>query len=477
MAAQRRAWPVDVWTAALHANSDPTAKAARIVSTLNVAIEWCRQQPAAEDWRVWAFDLPQRAGAAGAPKRYLVAPTPAFTDAYQRVPPLDRHAYEVLHMERPCWPYFDLDLRVTAAEQACVAEELAQAVASISTRHLAAVAQRQLPGAQLDLRAIALDSHRHDKFSRHLVLHVHAITANGSRVPVPLATLADAASLAQRVSAELETGVNAVAGLVDMAVYGDKRCFRIYGSSKYGSGAVLALNAERSHAEFAGLGAPALTLASLVAPLTEPPVMLQLATRCPAPAADTLPCVLHHNRPTATVATGGCSMTVDQWRRCFARLTDRPRLDMPRLRHPFVASLVVGKGAPPSPFEPLSRWAAAHLRRLKCATSSGIGANGVVRSWRYEHTTEPIERLLHVVGSRGHCHHVGRTHASHNVMVTVDLMSGEAFQRCWDSRCIIKLDGGGYLKAKHVLGGVPACCLPALLALGSFEAAHVTRGK
>ena len=466
MAAQRRAWPVDVWTTAFHASSDPTAKAARILSTLKAAIEWCRRQPRAEDWRVWAFDLPQRAGSGGAPKRCVVATTSAFVDAYHLVPPLERHAYEVLHMERPCWPYFDLDLRVTAAEQAFVAEELAQAVASVSTRLLTAVAQRQLPGAQLDVRTIALDSHRHDKFSRHVVLHVHAITASGLRVPVPLATLADAALLAQRVSAELAADARAVAGLVDMAVYGDRRCFRIYGSSKYGSGAVLALNAARSHAEFTGLGAPALTLATLVAPQTEAPVTLQMAQHCPAPSrsADAQPCAPHLNRPTAST-TVGCSMPVEQWRRCFARLTDRPRLDMPRLRHPFVASQALGKGAPPAPFEQLSRWAAAHLRRLKCATSSGFGPSAVVRSWRYEHTLEPVERLLHLVGSHGHCHHIGRAHTSHNVMVTVDLVSGEAYQRCWDPTCIIKLDGGGYMKARHALGCVPACCLPTPQAL------------
>ena len=43
----------------------------------------------------------------------------------------------------------------------------------------------------------------------------------------------------------------------------------------------------------------------------------------------------------------------------------------------------------------------------------------------------PEERLLHLVARGGRCAHVGRAHHSNNVMLTVDLMNGLAFQRCW----------------------------------------------
>ena len=48
------------------------------------------------------------------------------------------------------------------------------------------------------------------------------------------------------------------------------------------------------------------------------------------------------------------------------------------------------------------------------------------------------------------------------VMLTVDLMSGLAFQRCYDHQCVVRLPGGGYRKARTFVGEVPAalarCC-------------------
>ena len=51
----------------------------------------------------------RRADSGGAPKRWFVA-TPAEVDeGYARLPPQDRHVYEVIDARRPCWAYFDLE--------------------------------------------------------------------------------------------------------------------------------------------------------------------------------------------------------------------------------------------------------------------------------------------------------------------------------------------------------------------------------
>ena len=49
----------------------------------------------------------------------------------------------------------------------------------------------------------------------------------------------------------------------------------------------------------------------------------------------------------------------------------------------------------------------------------------------------PEERLLHLVA-------VGAAPTSAAVMLTVDLMNGLAFQRCYDHQCVVRLPGGGY---------------------------------
>ena len=68
----------------------------------------------------------------------------------------------------------------------------------------------------------------------------------------------------------------------------------------------------------------------------------------------------------------------------------------------------------------------------------------------------PEERLLHLVARGGRCAHVGRAHHSNSVMLTVDLMNGLAFQRCYDHQCVVRLPGGGYRKARTFVGEVPA---------------------
>ena len=82
-------------------------------------------------------------------------------------------------------------------------------------------------------------------------------------------------------------------------------------------------------------------------------------------------------------------------------------------------------------------------------------------SWRYERASSPEEALLHITGdANGVCAHIGREHTSWHVMVTVDILNGLAWQRCWDHRCVrVVAADGAYVKAKHALGAVPEECL------------------
>ena len=54
----------------------------------------------------------------------------------------------------------------------------------------------------------------------------------------------------------------------------------------------------------------------------------------------------------------------------------------------------------------------------------------------------PEERLLHLTARGGRCAHVGRAHRANNSMLTIDVMDGLAWQRCFDHKCVVRLPGG-----------------------------------
>lgn len=153
--------------------------------------------------------------------------------------------------------------------------------------------------------------------------------------------------------------------------------------------------------------------------------------------------------------------------------------------HPFVCASQKGRNAPPPPFEEVAVWAVAQFR------SWGGGAPAAsVRDWRYVRSEHPAERLLHLTstappyGTR-HCFHKGRAHKSQNVMVTIDLLRGDAWQRCWDNECVhhrpCVVAGpracgdaprralGETIRAKYQLPLLPAACIPNHLQLHRFE--------
>ena len=403
--------------------------------------------------RVWAVDLACGKSTGPAPKFFVVATPAVFVDTYLAcTKPNDRHAYEVVESTRGCFLYFDLEQCFTSAAQLAQSQEAGQCVAATAAVVLAELAALREPGALSPLRinVLMLDATRPiegelaGKYSAHLVCRMWR-----DGVPWLLRGPADAGAVARRVSERLlEEGHTHAAALIDLAVYGDRRPFRLLGSTK------LTDARSRPLQLLDGGGAPlsaADVLASLVAPAiqpqTLPPFAIPSAAQSSRPRMRPAPDLTRHAkapRRDGAVAHG----------RWWPRHTEMPLLDTPRLPHRTIARRLAGKAHEvPEPLLALYGWATEQLARC---------SGGAAMSWRYERASSPEEALLHITGdANGVCAHIGREHTSWHVMVTVDILNGLAWQRCWDHRCVrVVAADGAYVKAKHALGAVPEECLP-----------------
>ena len=433
------------------------------------------------DARVWAVDLSRGAGGS-APKFYVVATPSAFAAAYVRVPAWSRHAYEIIEATRGCHFFFDLD---AAARSADDVELLEEACADVAAAAVLELRQLAAAGAPLRVEVLQLTASRppsdsaSGKVSRHLLLQA-ALHGRQALLAGPRA----AGALAQRVQRRLlDEKCAAAAGLIDLAVYGDRRAFRLLGSTKLADARSRPLEALCGGGAAVALSATDV-LASLVAPPASadgpPPLLLR------SPAAPAAPPLAAAPPPAAAPSAKQPRLEEPEKpppppsqpvptaagvpRRWWGWQTEQPLLDMPRLPHPAVAARASGDAvhAPPPPLQALLVWAAARLRALGAGRAS---------RWRYERAESPREAYVHVTGeAQGVCAHVGRAHASQRVMVTIDLERGVAWQRCWDQRCTVVI-GSGYVKAKHALGAVPADVMPSAEGLHGFEQSLCAVGR
>ena len=523
-------------------------------------------------WRAWAFDLPTQDGNHGAPKKYVAAEVGRFGDAYTQLPEASRNVYEIIDAKQPCWPYFDLEFSradglnahcdgdamselVRAAAHELLAEALAHAreadPASSGVPTLApmggsarAAADEALAHGTFVVESILLDSHRADKYSRHLILRPHLLVGSAppKRIPMPLGGTESAKALAEGVCAHLgerlsvaRKGVQssvaaaaeaqvhaqaaappppaggAKANFVDLGVYTRSRCFRLLGSSKLGSRAYLRIN-DAACTDLPVALSPPLSLRPLVDQIRYTLVNPELPLPC-APAGrrsgltegidawvtltlpDARPAGAQRSAagqprprtgPAASGvagagggserggASGACgaedeSSDADAWLASLDGVTDTPLLDFtPTIgpRHPFVKWKSSGSDAPPPPFAALARWARDEFARWG-------DAHALVRvdRWLYVMAAHPHERLLHLTaaGTR-FCFHKGCAHKSNLTMISVDLHSGVAWQRCWDSQDCVETKHGRRFKAKHRLPRRPSAnVLPSLAELERFE--------
>jgi hypothetical protein len=400
--------------------------------------------------RVWAVDLACGRSTGPAPKFFVVATPAVFVDAYLAFS--DRHAYEVVDSTRGCFLYFDLEQNFWSAAELAQAQEAGRRVAdtaAVVLAELAALRDPEAPSPPL-IDVLALDATRPieaelaGKYSAHLVCRMWRDGA-----PWLLRGPADAGAVARRLSERLiEEGHTHAAALIDLAVYGDRRPFRLLGSTK------LTDARSRPLQLLDGGGAPlsaADVLASLVAPAIQPailpPAAIPSAAQSSRPRMRPAPALTRHTkapRRDGAVAHG----------RWWPRHTEMPLLDTPRLPHHTIARRLAGTAQEvPEPLQALYDWATEQLARC---------SGGAAMSWRYERASSPEEALLHITGdANGVCAHIGREHTSWHVMVSVDILNGLAWQRCWDHRCVrVVAADGAYVKAKHALGAVPVECLP-----------------
>ena len=364
------------------------------------------------------------------------------------MPAQHRHAYEVVR--GPCHLFFDLEIE---GEEWQRGKAMAEAVEEAACTMVAELAAEQRLQVRID--TVAMDCDHAAKFSRHLLV---CVTADGEPVlwPGPHEAGAVAARVAEWVGGD--------AAVIDRCVYADGRCFRLLGSRKLcGSHrAPLELNMARSAAALGPLPFAEQVRRSLARPPCSGSCFLEApapATAVHAPAephARAEPHAPHEQQraPGSGVPSKRAAPAVSEaaWRRQWRRLTATPLLDVPRMPHPRVLQRRGGVGLPPPPWAELGRWGAGELSRL--------GACGVAR-WEVVRSEWPEEWLLHLTARGGCCAHVGRAHrAGNNIMLTVDMMNGLAWQRCFDHACVVRLPGGGYRKARSFVGEMPAAVLP-----------------
>ena len=132
-------------------------------------------------WRVWAEDVPGKNGA----KRYYAATIEGFGRLMREKGAGGCHFYEMIFAKDPCWAYFDLEFsRTDAAPAALDAPSPPPALnaavnGDVMTSTVYRAAKELIearwraqdappPPKSLFFQSVALDSHRPDKFSRHL---------------------------------------------------------------------------------------------------------------------------------------------------------------------------------------------------------------------------------------------------------------------------------------------------------------------
>jgi hypothetical protein len=117
------------------------------------------------------------------------------------------------------------------------------------------------------------------------------------------------------------------------------------------------------------------------------------------------------------------------------------------------------------PFDRLLPWVRDLASSLPDAKQNGP----VFLDARYERSKD--EAYVHFTISRcfsSHCNFVGRAHKQNNIMVSIDLVSKVAYQRCWDVQC--RDPERGNRKARQTLSTPPpGGALPSKGELAQFE--------
>ena len=119
----------------------------------------------------------------------------------------------------------------------------------------------------------------------------------------------------------------------------------------------------------------------------------------------------------------------------------------------------------PHPFKALIPW----VEKLAADIPGAQKAGRAICSARYEYSEK--EAYVHFTLNRSYssyCHCIGRPHSEQNIMISIDLFDGIAYQRCWDTSCKDSETKGS---AKHILScQPPAGAMPTKQELETFDA-------
>lgn len=283
---------------------------------------------------------------------------------------------------------------------------------------------------------------------------------------------------------------------VDISVYSRNRCFRVAGSSKVGisrQSPRLLPNVALSRkpglqGDAASVMRQCLVVPDLPAGAVLHVIELSESSAEPAPQAtlNAAPVVAQVGGSSGSTATNARSvmavvekkkkqrLTAEQWMAKYDQVTPTPLMDLPFVMasaHPFIQASTRGIGRPGEPFEALTEWVLEVFRSWR---PSAEGTAIDVLEWRYVRSEYPTEQLIHMTakGVR-HCFHRQREHLQQHVMISVDLIRHQAWQRCWDPDCSIAVEGAPCrLKAKHLIGRPPVSGMPVRSQLDKFEDAR-----
>ena len=162
---------------------------------------------------------------------------------------------------------------------------------------------------------------------------------------------------------------------------------------------------------------------------------------------------LRASRPTTTLEGSGPDANYDE--------DEYPLLDFGK---EVVARKSLGHDIP-HPFKGLIPW----VEKLAADLPGAMKAGRAVRVARYEYSEK--EAYVHFTLNRSYasyCHCIGRPHSEQNIMISIDLFDGIAYQRCWDRSCKDSETKGS---AKHILScQPPAGVMPTKQDLEKFDA-------
>jgi hypothetical protein len=259
--------------------------------------------------------------------------------------------------------------------------------------------------------------------------------------------------LVDRMSAHGDESVVGSTSFIDLSIYTKDRPFRLLGSSKITSPGRSFVLSDASCSEQEDEDLEKWMKETLVVPDAEQSNSPHKTIEITDNHAASVPIV--NNKEHADTKGSSCFRSEVSADTCL------PLLDHGRGK---VYSQTLGRKID-QPFDRLLPWVQDLASQLPGAKMSGP----VVIDARYERSLH--EAYIHFTIHRSyasHCHFIGRSHLQNNIMISIDLLSKAAYQRCWDFQC--KDPMRNKRKARHLLASAaPDGIVPSMQAISKFE--------